>query len=111
MNFDRISSSLNSSNIAKLNSELRKKALEKQVAETSDNSEDSFVDTLKDSAEKVNEFQKEADKQIKELAMGDSKSIVKTMIAIEKADVSFKMATQVRNKLVDAYKELMRMPG
>jgi len=70
-----------------------------------------FVDTLKDSVEKVNELQNEADKQINKLALGDSKSIVKTMIAVEKADISFKLATQVRNKSVDAYKELMRTAG
>lgn len=94
--------------MAKLSSELRKKALEKQLEETSSKG---FVDTLKNSVEKVNELQNEADKQINKLALGDSKSIVKTMIAVEKADVSFKLATQVRNKSVDAYKELMRTAG
>ena len=110
MNFNRISSSLNSNKIADLNSILRKKALDKKIAETS-SPEKSFVDTLTDSVKKVNEFQKEADTQIKSLAVGDSKSIVKTMIAIEKADISFRLATQTRNKLVNAYKELMRIPG
>jgi len=92
----------------KLSSKLRKKALEKQLEKTSSKG---FVDTLKDSVEKVNELQNEADKQINKLALGDSKSIVKTMIAVEKADISFKLATQVRNKSVDAYKELMRTAG
>jgi len=113
MNFDRISSSLDSNNASKLSSALRKKALQNKIAESSSNGDQgkSFSDTIVDSAKKINEYQKEADKQIKDLSLGNSKNIVKTMMTIERADISFRLATQIRNKVVDAYKELMRTAG
>lgn len=112
MNYIKMPSSLDSSNVARLSEMLRKKAFEKNVAQSStESSNKSFVEAITDSATKINEYQKDADKQMKDLSLGNSKNIIKTMMAIERADVSFKFATQVRNKSVDAYKELMRMPG
>ncbi|MFH1624722.1 MAG: flagellar hook-basal body complex protein FliE [Pseudomonadota bacterium] len=70
---------------------------------------ESFGAVLKDSIEKVNKLQNEADQAITELAVGKTKSIHKTMIALEKADMSFQMMMQVRNKIVEAYEEIMRM--
>jgi flagellar hook-basal body complex protein FliE len=43
------------------------------------------------------------------LVKGETKNIHETMIAIEKANVSFNMMIQVRNKLLSAYQEIMRM--
>ncbi len=68
-----------------------------------------FQETLKESLEKVNELQKEADEAVKKLATGNGGNIHETMLAIEKADVSFRMMMQVRNKIVEAYQEIMRM--
>ena len=59
--------------------------------------------------EEVNQLQKEADKAIEALATGETKDISQTMIAIEKANVSFQLMTQVRNRLVEAYQEVLRM--
>ena len=59
--------------------------------------------------EEVNQLQKEADKAIEALATGETKDIAQTMIAIEKANVSFQLMTQVRNRLVEAYQEVLRM--
>jgi len=39
----------------------------------------------------------------------ESGDIVNTMMAIEKADMSFQMMMQVRNKIINAYEEIMRM--
>jgi len=69
----------------------------------------SFQETLKESLEKVNELQKEADEAVKKLATGEGGNIHETMLAIEKADISFRMMMQVRNKIVEAYQEIMRM--
>ena len=41
--------------------------------------------------------------------MGGTKNIHETMIAIEKAEISFKLMLQVRNKILEAYQEVMRM--
>ncbi len=70
--------------------------------------EGSFVDVLKESIEKVNTLQSEADVAIEGLVKGESKNIHDTMIAIEKANLSFNMMIQVRNKLLAAYEEIMR---
>ena len=69
----------------------------------------SFSDTLNSSMEEVNQLQKEADKAIEALATGETKDLAQTMIAIEKANVSFQLMTQVRNRLVEAYQEVLRM--
>lgn len=67
-----------------------------------------FADVLKDSIQKVNNIQGEADQAIKGLSTGQVNNIHETMIAIEKANLSFNMMVQVRNKLVQAYEEIMR---
>ena len=64
---------------------------------------------LTESLEKVNEAQVAADSSMKELAAGRTKNIHETMLSIEKADSSLKLMMQVRNKVLDAYKEIMRM--
>ncbi|MGB9597625.1 MAG: flagellar hook-basal body complex protein FliE [Candidatus Poribacteria bacterium] len=77
----------------------------------SDNEEKTkpFSKVLMESIEKVNELQKQADKAIDELTIGDSKDIVQTMIKMEKADISFRLMMQIRNKILQAYEEVMRM--
>jgi flagellar hook-basal body complex protein FliE len=69
----------------------------------------SFADMLKSSVNKVNEMQVQSDAAIGELVAGRSKNIHETMLAIERADTSLKLAMQVRNKILDAYREIMRM--
>ncbi len=69
----------------------------------------SFFDTLQKSMEEVNTDQVKADGAIKELIAGKSKNIHETMLAIQKADLSLKTMMQVRNKILEAYKEVMRM--
>jgi flagellar hook-basal body complex protein FliE len=69
----------------------------------------SFFETLEKSMEEVNASQVEADGAIKDLMAGKSKNIHETMLAIQKADLSLKTMMQVRNKILEAYKEVMRM--
>jgi flagellar hook-basal body complex protein FliE len=69
----------------------------------------SFGAVLKGTIDQVNQVQMEADQAIKELAAGNEKDIHQTMIALEKAEVSFQLMMQVRNKIVSAYEEIMRM--
>ncbi len=68
-----------------------------------------FSDALRSSVEKVNEYQSQADTAIKEMVAGKNKNIHETMLAIERADSSLKLMMQVRNKVLDAYREIMRM--
>lgn len=69
----------------------------------------SFGDALKESMNEVNNLQLDADKSIEALVSGENKNIHETMIAISKADLAFRMTVQVRNKVIDAYQEVMRM--
>ncbi len=66
-----------------------------------------FKDALKDAIKKVDRLQKEADKTIEEFSL-DRLPLHKTMIAIEKANLSFQLMVQVRNKILAAYEEIMR---
>jgi flagellar hook-basal body complex protein FliE len=64
---------------------------------------------LGDAVNAVNTAHKEADKKMQELATGKSQNIHETMIAAEKADVALRLMVQVRNKVIEAYQEIMRM--
>ena len=70
----------------------------------------SFGQQLKGSLDRVNRLQKEADATINNLATGNQTDIHQTMIAVEKAAVSFELLMQIRNKLIAAYDKIMRMP-
>ena len=52
---------------------------------------------------------KTSDKKIQELATGKTDDIASVMIATEKADIALRTMMQVRNKIIDAYQEIMRM--
>ena len=69
----------------------------------------SFVDFLADSMNKVNNLQKDANLAMEKLASGKSKNIHETMLAVEQAEIAFRMMNQVRSKVIDAYREVMRM--
>lgn len=60
--------------------------------------------------DKVNGDLQSSDKAIQDLATGQTKALHEVMIAVEKANISFQFVTQVRNKAVEAYQEIMRMP-
>jgi len=68
-----------------------------------------FTQVFGDAISKVNDLQKQADVAIEKLATGESKGLHEVMIAMEKSSISFQFLTQVRNKALDAYHEIMRM--
>ncbi len=69
----------------------------------------SFSKVLKDKIGEINKLQLDADKAIAKVELGDSGSIHETIIAMEKASISFRTMMQVRNKILEAYQEVMRM--
>jgi len=69
--------------------------------------EGGFDAVLKDAIGKVTEMQGEAEKGIKELASGGD--VTQAIIAMEKAEMSFQVMVEARNKLLNAYEEIMRM--
>jgi flagellar hook-basal body complex protein FliE len=69
-----------------------------------------FANVLKNSLDGVNQVQHQAEDMQKAFVLGDDKvSLSDTMIAMQKADISFKTAVQVRNKMVAAYNDIMNM--
>jgi len=69
-----------------------------------------FSDLLKSSLEQVNSAQQTSEKLGQSFAMGDDKvSLSDVMISMQKANISFQAAVQVRNKLVSAYHDIMNM--
>mgnify|MGYP006291226867 FL=1 len=69
----------------------------------------SFRDTLEGFYTEVDANLKAADQKAAEFAVGKRQSLHEIMIASEKAGVSFKLLVEIRNKLLDAYQEIMRM--
>lgn len=68
-----------------------------------------FKDVLKEALQDVDQAQKASDQQIQKVISGEIQDVHTAMIAMQKADLSFQMMMQVRNKLIEAYHEVMRM--
>ncbi|MDY7000578.1 MAG: flagellar hook-basal body complex protein FliE [Thermodesulfobacteriota bacterium] len=68
-----------------------------------------FTDTLKNSIKKVNELQQEKHSMIEEFASGEKQNVHELMITLQKAGLAMRMTSAVRNKVMDAYRELSRM--
>ena len=68
-----------------------------------------FGKVIKGAINRVNRVEKEADNSIVDQIQGKT-DIHETMIALQKADISMKLFLSIRNKVVEAYKEIMRMP-
>ena len=69
----------------------------------------SFKDVLTETIGEVQRLRNEADTTIRKLVAGEIRDITETMVAVEKADVAFQTMMLVRNKMVAAYEEIMRM--
>jgi len=68
-----------------------------------------FTETLRGAMEQVEQLQGEADNKTAALLDGGGMDVHSAMIAVEKADLSFQLMMQVRNKIVAAYQEISRM--
>ena len=70
---------------------------------------DGFGKVIGELVASVNKTQLSADKAIQNLVTGESQGLHEVMIAMEKSSISMQFLTQVRNKAVEAYQEVMRM--
>lgn len=68
----------------------------------------SFVETIKSFMQDANSLQSEAADQVEALVSGETTDIHDVMIAMQKASVSFEMVMEIRNKMLEAYQDLMR---
>jgi flagellar hook-basal body complex protein FliE len=76
---------------------------------TKESTKTGFGDHLNKALGEVNELQQRADQAIQQLVGEGKGDIQDTMVALEKADVSFRLMMQIRNKVLEAYQEIMRM--
>jgi flagellar hook-basal body complex protein FliE len=71
---------------------------------------DGFGSAIREAVQSVDEAQKSAEGEITKAVRGESPDLHKTIIALQTADLKFQLGLQVRNKLIGAYDEIMRMP-
>ena len=70
----------------------------------------SFFDQLQARVSEVNENAKTADKMATSVVTGKSENLHETMLAASTAELTFNLMVQVRNRALEAYQEVMRMP-
>lgn len=68
-----------------------------------------FSDVLKSAVDTVNQTNDSAAQQVTSMLQGGGGDMNSVMIAVEKADVSFQLMMQVRNKIVSAYQDIEKM--
>jgi len=78
------------------------------AARTEDSNSD-FMTALQQSMDAVEGAQGEAQTQVAQLLNGNGADLHSAMIAVEKADLSFQLMMQVRNKIVQAYQQVSNM--
>jgi flagellar hook-basal body complex protein FliE len=64
---------------------------------------------LTDAIQQVESFQHNAEASVNRFLSGEGEDLHKVALATQQADLSFQLFTQVRNKIVSAYQEIMRM--
>lgn len=69
----------------------------------------SFSDVLKNAVDTVNSLHDNAASQVSNMIQGGGADMSDVMVAVEKADVSFQLMMQVRNKIVSAYQDIEKM--
>jgi len=69
-----------------------------------------FFTILKESLNEVNDMQVKGDQALSDIATGQVKDLHSAAIAIDKAEISMKVMLEVRNKALNAYKEILKTP-
>ena len=85
-------------------------AANQSMPATSSSTQTDFASVLKNSIDKVNQVDQQANQMAEKLAAGDTtQNLHEVMMALQTASVSFQEMTQIRNKLVTAYQDVMNM--
>lgn len=79
------------------------------IEKTSTNEKENFGAVLKDAISAVNNSQVASDKMTNRLVNGENVELHDVMITAQKANITLNTALQIRNKVVEAYQEIMRM--
>ncbi len=83
--------------------------LESATPELPTESGGSFAETLRGAMDGMGELGAQADGKVAGVLTGTGTDVHSALIAVEKADLSFQLMMQVRNKIVSAYQEISRM--
>jgi flagellar hook-basal body complex protein FliE len=70
---------------------------------------DAFGAVLQDAMDKVNQFQQNAGQSVESFLSGETSDLHQTVMSGQRAELAFDLFLQVRNKVVNAYQEVMRM--
>lgn len=70
---------------------------------------EAFGSSLRGALDKLEKSQQNADLEIAKAVSGESPDLHRTVIALQTADLTFQLALQIRNKVINAYEEVMRM--
>lgn len=84
--------------------------LDPQVKPTPYESQQNFGNLLKNAIESVNTKQQESDMMTQKLVMGENVELHDVMITAQKATIALNTTMEVRNKVIEAYQEIIRMP-
>jgi flagellar hook-basal body complex protein FliE len=68
-----------------------------------------FAETLQNAVQGADRLQNEADETVRKFAAGEVDDVHDVLMALDRADLSFRMTLEVRNKLLEAYQEVMRL--
>lgn len=68
-----------------------------------------FVDLLTEGFQEVNAAQNSANASVHDMLTGKDVDRIEVLTSVQKADMSFRLMQQIRNKLVDAYREINQM--
>ncbi len=71
--------------------------------------ESGFIDVLQSAMDDMQQLQGQAEAKVGGVLAGNGSDVHSALIAVEKADLSFQLMMQVRNKIVSAYEEISRM--
>ncbi|WP_273702169.1 flagellar hook-basal body complex protein FliE [Acetomicrobium sp.] len=80
------------------------------IPETKKTNKESFEDHLKKGFENVNNLQLRAEREVQKLVTGDVDDISQVVTAVAEAEIALRLFVEVRDKLVDAYQQLSRIP-
>lgn len=83
--------------------------LQNKISSSKNEQVDSFVQTLENSLKSVNDLQLKKEQMVKEFAAGKEQNVHELMITLQKASMTMQMTTAVRNKVLEAYREIMRL--
>ena len=71
--------------------------------------EGSFADMIRDAVQSVDDMQKVSETGVENILAGKAENIHEVMISMQKAQLSFQLMVEMRNKAVETYQELSRM--